>query len=284
MVHRVERPTSDGLSTWPNAGVTLARMIRRLCEECRIHTSELESIGVSCGGPLRSAEGTILSPPNLPGWKDVPIKAFLADQFGVSRIYVDNDANATAVAELRWGAGKGTNSLAYLTCGTGIGAGIILDGRIYRGKNDLAGEIGHAVVIPDGPLCVCGKRGCLESLASGSSIGRMGAAAYGKSEMTGKAVIELAHTGDPAAVEIVLSAAYYLGIGISNLLHTLDIELIILGSLAVYAGERYMDKVQSTVVENTWKSILENTRIVPSGLGYRTQDLAALAMALPMED
>jgi glucokinase len=225
--------------------------------------------------------GKILSPPNLPGWDDIPIRDFLSERFPGPVVLVENDANATALAEHRWGAGRGVANLAYLTCGTGIGAGIILNGALYRGKSDLAGEVGHAVIVPEGPVCLCGKRGCLEALASGSAIGRIGAQEFGVPDMAGKDVIDLALAGDERAREIVLRAAYYLGIGIANLLQTLDLERVILGSLAVYAGESYLARVHFTVAQNTWKAILDSVAIVPSGLGRKTQDLAALAVALP---
>jgi glucokinase len=283
IVGRLEQATSDELGYWPEAGKTLSAMITHLCSNSNIKTSALTSVGVSCGGPLNSRTGRILNPPNLPGWDDADIVSYLTSELGVDRVFLENDANATAIAEHRWGAGIDVPNLAYLTCGTGIGAGIILEGKIYRGKNDLAGEIGHAVVVPGGTLCLCGKRGCLEALASGSAIGRIGAERFCRPGMSGKSVIELAKSGNTAARDIIQSAAYYLGIGIANLLQTLDLNMVIIGSLAAYAGELYMDTVRATVRENTWSAVLSSVQIVNSGLGDRTQDFAALAVAMPME-
>jgi len=283
VVGRLERATRDGLDSWPAAAPTLISLISCLLKENQITAGDLKSIGVSCGGPLSSANGTILSPPNLPGWTEVPIRDFLSRQFVGLPVFVENDANATALAEHRWGAGKGYSSLAYLTCGTGIGAGIVLEGKLFRGKSDFAGEVGHAVIIPNGPLCLCGKRGCLEAIASGGAIGRIGAKFFGDPSMSGKDVINLAKSGNVDAVRVLREAAFYLGIGIANLLQTLDLELIIIGSLATYAGDEYLDTVRETVKENTWPSIADSAHIVCSGLGERTQDLAALAIALPME-
>jgi glucokinase len=284
VVMRLERATVDGLATWPDAGETLAVMVESVCKQLEIAPTILYSIGISCGGPLDSKTGTILNPPNLPGWVNVSLQAFFSGRFGVRRVYIENDANATALAEHRWGAGIGCDNLAYLTCGTGIGAGIILGGQLYRGKGDLAGEIGHAVIIPDGPLCLCGKRGCLEALASGSSIGRIASQELGIPGLTGKDVFNLVKTGNELAATVVSKAAFHLGIGIANLLQTLNLDRVIIGSLASYAGEKYLDEVREAVRANTWKSIFEGTKIIPSGLGKGTQDLAALAVALPIED
>jgi glucokinase len=279
---RLEHPTNEGLQRWPEAGETIVAMVSDICALGDLDPGKLKSIGVSCGGPLNSRTGVILRPPNLPGWTDVNIRHFLSSRFPGVAVLVENDANATAIAEHRWGAGRGFNNLAYLTCGTGVGAGIILDGHIFRGKGDLAGEIGHAVILPDGPECLCGNRGCLEALASGGAIGRIGAKQFNRPDMTGKDVIELAKGGNIAAQEIVYQSAIYLGIGIANLLQTLDLEVVVLGSIAAYAGEIYLDTVRESARKNTWASIFDSTAIVMSGLGFGTQDFAALAVALPM--
>lgn len=130
-----------------------------------------ESIGVAVGGPLDSKAGIVYSPPNLPGWDAVPVKPFLEQEFGLPT-FVENDANAGALAERRFGAGRGAGNLVYLTLGTGIGGGIIVDGRLYRGTTDDAGEIGHTTILPEGPPCLCGKRGCLEALVAGPAIAK----------------------------------------------------------------------------------------------------------------
>src|SRR5262245_30323060 len=150
------------------------RMIERILEIAAQVVSEsgrsVHSAGVSCGGPLDPVAGIVLSPPNLPGWDRVPLRAMLASGLGLdsARIHVENDANACALAELRFGAARGKLHAVYLTMSTGIGGGLILDGRLYRGGAFNAGEVGHQVVWPDGPACGCGQRGCLEAVASGS--------------------------------------------------------------------------------------------------------------------
>jgi glucokinase len=284
ILSRVEASTSDGLDEWPAAGDVLCDLIYRLLEGSKTQLSLIKSIGVSCGGPLDPTAGTVLNPPNLPGWKNVPLKSFLEAKYQGLPTLLENDANATALAEQRWGAGVGLKDFAYLTCGTGIGAGLILSGHLYRGKRDLAGELGHAVIVPNGPECLCGKRGCLEALSSGGAIGRAGAVAYGDLSVTGKIVIERAAAGDSVATGILMNAAFYLGIGIANLLHTLDLQRVVLGSVAAYAGGLFLKEVRETVSSNTWSSICHDVSIVPSGLGPQSQDLAALAIALSVED
>src|SRR5579862_1332317 len=150
----------------------LSAMCGRLLEKAGRAPHELEGVGISCGGPLDRKAGLVYSPPNLPGWDAVPVRDYFERKLPGARIVLENDANATALAEWRFGAGQGANSMVFVTMGTGIGGGLILDGRLYHGASDLAGELGHQTIVIDGPLCGCGKRGCLKALASGPAIAR----------------------------------------------------------------------------------------------------------------
>ncbi len=170
--------------------------------------------------------------------------------------------------------------MAFLTMGTGIGAGLILEGRLYRGRCDLAGEVGHAVVLPNGPLCPCGKRGCLEALASGTSIGRMGCERYEEDSLTAYEICARARQGDEIAQGIIADAALYMGIGLANLLHTLNLERIILGTLAVHAADLLLDPIRASAEAHCWPRIWEGVSIVPAALGDEAQDKASLAVAL----
>ena len=158
------RATKTDALDWRSGVESLVVLARAVCRDYGCAVSEISAVGVSCGGPLDWETGTIFAPPNLPGWEAVPLKALLEAEFGLP-VFVENDANATAIAEHRWGAGRGCRELAFLTMGTGIGAGLILNNQLYRGRSGLAGEIGHMTLLPDGPLCLYGKRGCLEVLA-----------------------------------------------------------------------------------------------------------------------
>ncbi len=254
-------------------------MLREVCRRQGVAITDITALGVSYGGPADSESGRVYTPPNLPAWEPMPLKSLIEAEFGLP-VHLENDANATALAEHRWGAGQGCRDMAFLTMGTGIGAGLILEGHLYRGRRDLAGEVGHAVVLPNGPLCPCGKRGCLEALASGTSIGRMGCERYGQTGLTAEDVCARARQGDEIARGIIADAALYMGIGLANLLHTLNLERIVLGTLAVHAADLLLDPIRASAEAHCWPRVWEGVSIVPAALGDEAQDKAALAVAL----
>ncbi|HRR91962.1 MAG TPA: ROK family protein, partial [bacterium] len=156
----------------------VSRGYRSILEEIIEKTSKLferdsvKAIGIGCGGPLDSKRGRILSPPNLPGWDDVPLVDDVKGVFNVP-VYLENDANAAALGEFYFGAGKDVSNMVYMTLSTGIGGGIILNNKLIHGVRDSGGEVGHQTILPDGPLCNCGNRGCLEALSSGTGIAKI---------------------------------------------------------------------------------------------------------------
>ncbi len=265
-------PTPQG--PWPEA---VAFMIG-LLHTVRPAHAQITALGVSCGGPLDSRTGVIHTPPNLPHWTDVPLRDLLQNEFQLP-VWVENDANATALAEHQWGAGKGTRDMAFLTMGTGIGAGLILDNQLYRGRRDLAGEIGHATILPNGPPCLCGKFGCLETLASGTAIGRIGRERYHDSALTAHDICARARLQDPLALEIIHDAALHMGIGLANLLQTLNLERIVLGTLAVQAGDLLLEPIRKSAQDHCWPRVWKGVSILPAALGNAAQDMAALAVA-----
>lgn len=265
--------------SWQAAATRFYEMIHEVCRSQRLAVSDMAALGVSFGGPVDSAGGSVYTPPNLPAWEPVPLKSLLEAEFGLP-VHLENDANATALAEHRWGAGQGCREMAFLTLGTGIGAGLILNGQLYRGRRDLAGEVGHAIVLPDGPLCPCGKHGCLEALASGTSIGRLGRERYREEDVTAHDVCARARQGDEIAQGIIAEAALYLGIGLANLLHTLNLERIVLGTLAVHAADLLLEPIRASAQAHCWPRVWEGVSIVPAALGDAAQDKAALAAAL----
>lgn len=277
---RAAGPTPQ--SSWPDAVAYLVKLVRTVCGEQGIAPSETEALGISCGGPLDSSTGIVYAPPNLPTWDSVPLKAILEDEFGLP-VFIENDANATALAEHRWGAGVGCRDMAFLTMGTGIGAGLILDGCLYRGRRDLAGEIGHAAVWPDGPLCPCGKRGCLETLASGTAIGRIGRERYRNARLTTPQIFDLARRQDPIACAIIAETARWMGIGLANLLQTLNLERIVLGTLVVHGADLLLGPIRAETEKRCWSRIWEGVSIVPAALGDSAQDKAALVVACQRE-
>ena len=277
--------------------VTPQAMLERLAAMARdlmVTTADAArpiGVGVSCGGPLDTKTGVIHSPPNMPEWKSVPVRAFFEKALNLP-VRVENDANATALAEWQYGAGKGTRNFVFLTMGTGIGGGLILDGRLYRGSNDLAGEIGHQTILMNGPLCGCGKRGCLEALASGPAIARLAresmvygrekrvlALAGGRSgDITAAHVVEAANAGDAFARQILEEAGTYMGLGIANVIQMLNPERIALGTIAVHAGDHILNPIRAAVAEYAWKRSADVCQILPAALGDEAQDLAAIAL------
>lgn len=266
-------------TSFADAYAVLLRLVQDVCREHGVALPELAAAGVSCGGPLDSRTGVVHAPPNLPHWADVPLKALLEADLGLP-VTLENDANATALAEHRWGAGQGCRDMAFLTMGTGIGAGLILDGTLYRGRRDLAGEIGHATIYPGGVPCLCGKRGCLEAMASGTSIARMGRERTGE-DVTAHDVCARARLGDPVALSVIADASLAMGIGLANLLQTLNLERIVLGTLAVHAADLFMEPIRAATKAHCWPCVWEGVSIVPAALGDAAQDKAALAIALP---
>ncbi|HLJ57384.1 MAG TPA: ROK family protein [Chthonomonadaceae bacterium] len=268
----------------------LAAMARDLLANARDLPAPI-GVGVSCGGPLDTKAGVMHSPPNMPEWKAVPVRAFFEKALALP-VRVENDANATALAEWRYGAGKGTRNFVFLTMGTGIGAGLILDGKLYRGTNDLAGELGHQTILMNGPLCGCGKRGCLEALASGPAIARLAresmrygrhkcvlALAGGKpADITAAHVVQAANEGDPFGRQILEEAGTYMGLGIANVIQMLNPERIALGTIAVHAGEHVLGPIRAAVAEYAWKRSADVCDIVAAALGDGAQDLAAISL------
>ena len=241
----------------------------------------LKAVGVSGGGPLDPWTGTILSIPNLPGWSNVPISRILSEHWKVPA-YLENDANACAVAEWLHGAGKGTRHLSFLTCSTGIGAGLILDGRLFRGSRFLAGEVGHQVIVPGGLACGCGNLGCLEAYASGAGMARRLEAFREKDSslpVTAREVVERAKEGDKFSVRFLRETADYLAMGLSNLVFLLNPERIVLGTIPTSAGDLFFTPLRESLSRRLWPSLLQGLEVVPSALWPDLGDHAALAVA-----
>ncbi|MGC4034202.1 MAG: ROK family protein [Tepidisphaeraceae bacterium] len=245
--------------------------------------------GVSCGGPLSSRDGLILSPPNLPDWDRVPVVRHFSETLGIP-VALENDANAAAVAEWDWGLHRRVDDLVYLTCGTGQGAGLILGGRLHRGRQDMAGEVGHVRLSPTGPIGY-GKAGSAEGLTSGSGLGKLAVEklrlphaptsldALPISEITGKTVGDAALAGDALARGVVAELATHLGRLCAILIDTLNPQRISLGSMAHRLGDLLLEGVRNEACREALPAAFAGCVIDQSVLGERTQDLAALAVA-----
>ena len=236
-------------------------------------------IGISFGGPVDYKSGVVRLSHHVPGWENTPIQRLFADEFGVPA-QVDNDANVAALGEWRFGAGRGVADLLYVTVSTGVGGGWILDGRPYRGAAGMAGEIGHTVVAPDGPLCLCGKRGCVERLASGPYMARDAAIAFGMPlyDVSGKLVAEWAEQGVETAVAILERGARGLGVGLGNAANLLNPSRIVLGGGVTKSGERWWQLVRQTAHETALPEVQFD--IVPAQLGDDAPLWGAVALAL----
>ena len=248
-----------------------------------------------CLGCLDRSRGALLAPPNLPGWDDVPLRDLLAEALDLP-VRVDNDANAAALAEWRFGAGQGCRDLVYLTMSTGIGAGLILDGRLHSGAGGNAGELGHVPVEWDGEPCACGRRGCLEAYAGGAAWTRrlraetpeasaVVAKAGGRERVTPEHVVAAAREGDDFARAELERFNGYLVRGLVVVTFLLAPELIVLGTIPTAAGEELcLGPVRRAVQERVWPVLTRELRIEPAGLGERLPDLAGLCVALQAEE
>ncbi len=255
----------------------------------------LDAIGVRCGGPLDSAAGLVLSPPNLPGWDRVDVVTPLRDRFGVP-VGLQNDADACALAEWTWGAGRGCRSMIFLTFGTGMGAGLILNGQIYTGANGMAGEVGHVRLEGDGPVGY-GKAGSFEGFCSGGGIARLARAMAvahleaGEATLycptpadlpgvTARVVGEAARRGDAIALDVFGIVGRHLGQGLAMLVDILNPERIIIGS--IYGRQQsILEPIALDVLrEEALPRSLAACRIVPAGLGEEVADVASFCVAL----
>ncbi len=224
------------------------------------------AVGISFGGPVDYQTGVVRLSHHVPGWENVPLQQLFEEAFQ-ALVRVDNDANVAALGEWRFGAGRGVADLLYVTVSTGVGGGWILDGRPYRGATGMAGEIGHTVVDPSGPLCLCGKRGCVERLASGPYMAQDVAAARGlpAEEVTGKLVAEWAAMGEETAVAILERGAWGLGVGIGNAANLLNPARVVLGGGVTKSGERWWQLVRQTAHATALPEIQFNIALAQLG-------------------
>ncbi|QHG15178.1 ROK family protein [Nostoc sp. ATCC 53789] len=256
------------------------------------------AIGVSFGGPVDASMGTVRLSHHVAGWENIPLKELLENEFGVS-VGVDNDANVAALGEHRFGAGQGYDSLFYITVSTGVGGGWILNGQPWRGAGGMAGEIGHIVVDPAGPVCLCGKRGCVERLASGPYMAqnvreilenepqRRGGLRDGEvlrglvggdlTLLTGQLVSEAAAAGDDLAKEVLRKAAWALGVGIGNVANLMNPQRFVLGGGVTKAGEDFWRVVRQVAQETALPEV--DFEIIPAVLGDDAPLWGAVAIA-----
>ncbi|MEP0818927.1 MULTISPECIES: ROK family protein [Trichocoleus] len=266
-------------------------IMRSLAHEL-LQGAKPNAIGVSFGGPVDAKTGTVRLSHHVPGWENVPLQQWLETEFGAPA-RVDNDANVAALGEHRFGAGQGCESLLYITISTGVGGGWILNGQPWSGAEGMAGEIGHIVVDPDGPICLCGKRGCVERLASGPYIAQAAreqlAAQPHRGQIlrslvnqnldaiTAQVVSEATAQGDDLAWEVLEVAAWGLGIGIGNVANLMNPQRFILGGGVTKSGAQWWETVRQTAQTTALPEV--HFEIVPAALGDEAPLWGAGALA-----
>lgn len=269
-------------------------MIDKLCSIAKSMTKDFDVIGISCGGPLDSHKGIIMSPPNLPGWDNIKIVDYIKDKFHC-KVAIENDANACAVAEWKYGVGIGTKNMIFMTFGSGLGAGIIIDGKLYSGTSGMAGEFGHIRLEDNGPVGY-GKRGSFEGFCSGGGIAEMGkiyaleSFQAGKkvsfcesidkiADITAKKIAEKAHEGNIDALNIYKESGYKLGKGLAIAIDVLNPECIVIGSVFARCESLLRPYMDEVLKKESLRYSYDVCKIVPAKLGEDIGNYAALSIA-----
>ncbi len=266
--------------------------IDHLLSQRNIDLSQLGSISIAAAGAIDFKKGLITSSPHLPGWHDVPLRDIVKEKYKVNTFLI-NEANAAALGEYYFGVGQGVNNLVLLTVGTGIGGGIIINGRLYSGASGSAGEIGHTIIDVNGPRCSCGNTGCLEALVSGTAVAKeairrirqgerssLTESVGGKIEnITAEKVSLAARAGDSLALEVILKAATYLGVGLANVVNIFNPEMIIIGGGMAKMGDLLLNPARQVVRERAFALSAQAVQIVPAQLGDDAGVLGAAVLA-----
>lgn len=298
VLEKEKLPTPQG--SWEPALALLEKTLRSLLEKRGLASHDLSGLGVSCGGPLDSQAGLILSPPNLPGWDRVPVTEYFSQRFETP-CFLQNDADACAVAEWTFGAGKGCRNMVFLTSGTGFGAGLILNGQLYSGARNLAGELGHCRCpqVDGSPYAPVGygKAGSFEGFCSGGGIAGLGRAValerlqqghpskfcptfQDLDTITALSIALAAETGDPDALEIYRCSGRHLGAALALLVDLLNPERIVLGSIYARSRDLLEGPAQEVLNREALSLNRDACRILPAQLGEHLGDAAALSVAL----
>jgi glucokinase len=285
--------TQKKLSTNADEGAqaVIDRIILAIQEQIPQDTADLR-IGLGAPGPLDPVRGIVLDAPNLPGWKDIPLRDILQDRFGCP-VFIGNDANVAALGEWRFGAGRGSRHLVYLTISTGIGGGVIVDSNLLVGSSGLAGELGHITILPDGPVCGCGNRGHIEAIASGPGIARRAAEGLGvhpesvlnsilaeNGTLSGKDIGSAALDGDEYSVQIMREAGLSIGHLLADLCHIFNPEVFVLGGGVSMVGDIFFDAIRDSLRQHVMNpSFLDGLRVVPAALGDDAGLIGAMVLA-----
>jgi len=271
----------------------LIKLIEDWLPTTKTTLTEITAAAVGVPGPVVSDTGIVGAPPIMPGWDKFPIRDWLEERLGCP-VSLGNDAEFGALGEWAFGAGRGEKNLAYIKVGTGIGAGFLLDGQIYRGTTGSAGEIGHITLEENGPLCSCGNRGCLEAMAGGRSLAQRAREGVLKGRrtmlseilptdsLTAQDVINAARRGDLFSQQLITESGYHLGTAIAGLVNLINPEIIVIGGGVAQLGDLLLDPIRKTVKERSLLVSWQAVRISAAVLGRRSSALGAVAQALSM--
>src|SRR3954468_1732525 len=256
-----------------------AELVRDTLAEAGVEESAVIGAAMGLPAPISQPAGLIASSNILPGWAGVQVADEMSERLGLP-VFVENDSNLGALAESAWGAGAGFDQLAYIKAATGIGAGLVQDGKLFRGTTGTAGEIGHTTVAEDGPICRCGNRGCLELYAGGAAL--LGALRQSHPDVeTLERVVELAHEeNDPACARVLADAGSHIGVAIANLINLFNPRRIIVGGELAAAGETVLGPMRVAAERSAVQAAVEAVEIVPGVLGHRAEVLGGLALVL----
>ncbi|HVO76650.1 MAG TPA: ROK family protein, partial [Candidatus Bathyarchaeia archaeon] len=279
---------SGKIPTEPAAGPeAAASRVRRWLAGVASGAGRVVAAGVDCAGLIDGERGFLHASPNMPGWKDVPLASIFAGELACP-VVVENDANAAAYGEWARGAGRGMRDFVCLTLGTGVGGGIVVNGGLYRGASGFAGEIGHTVIVVDGPPCACGKRGCLEAFIGARAIveralGMLHAAGgtrpgWGPG-LTVEEISGAASSGDAVAVAALAETGRYLGVALANVVHVLAPEAIAIGGGVSGAGDFILAPARATLRDSVLDQAMASVRIVPAELGNRASFIGVSLLA-----
>jgi glucokinase len=285
------RPTEA--AEGPEVGLErIAASLEAVLAETGLGRDDLRAAGVCSPGPIDPVRGVLPEASNLPGWINVPIRQYLADRLGVP-VILEHDATAAAYGEFVYGAGRGFRNIIYITVSTGIGAGLVLDGRLYRGASGAAGEVGHITIEAEGPPCFCGKPGHVEGLASGRAIAREGEAVLARGgsplmarlaeedgQLSAATVQRAAEAGDPEAIRILRRAGYYLGIGLAAYVDIFNPEVLIIGGGLRHMRDFYLGPAEEEMTRRAWQENLKVVRLVQVELGDYSGAMGVAALLL----
>ncbi|RST15128.1 ROK family transcriptional regulator [Streptomyces sp. WAC05374] len=253
-------------------------LVKRLITATGIGPDKVIGVGLGVPGPIDVSSGTLGSTSILPGWTGINPSEELSRRLGVP-VYVDNDANLGALGELVWGGGRGVKDLAYIKVASGVGAGLVIDGQIYRGPGGTAGEIGHITLDESGPVCRCGNRGCLETFTAARYVLPLLQPSHG-ADLTMERVVQLAREGDPGCRRVIGDVGRHIGSGVANLCNLLNPSRVVLGGDLAEAGELVLGPIRESVSRYAIPSAARQLSVAPGALGGRAEVLGALALVL----